>query len=159
MEKFKTGAQYSMGIVLVVIAVPWTSFAVNTNITKAVCFFSFWLKLSLFQVCQSNKIQKCAVCMITSIKNTATHSSKSIYFYFCSLQIPHNFHDIELKRIADYILVSQRQVFTLAWQGHSSSIYIKMSPEFVGRVCGLCGNFNADVQDDLKTSYGKIFWL
>lgn len=45
----------------------------------------------------------------------------------------------------------------MAWQGYSSSIYIKMSPEFVGRTCGMCGNFNADVQDDLKTSYGKNF--
>ncbi|XP_058237297.1 otogelin isoform X1 [Hemibagrus wyckioides] len=71
-----------------------------------------------------------------------------------SLQLPHNIHDIELERISDYILVSQHQIFMLAWQGHSSSIYIKMNPEFVGRTCGLCGNFNADVQDDLKTSYG-----
>ncbi|XP_062845430.1 otogelin [Trichomycterus rosablanca] len=71
-----------------------------------------------------------------------------------SLQLPHNIHDIELERISDYILVSQQQRFTLAWQGLSGSIYIKMSPEFVGRTCGLCGNFNADVQDDLKTSYG-----
>ncbi|XP_053473113.1 otogelin [Ictalurus furcatus] len=71
-----------------------------------------------------------------------------------SLQLPHNFHNIELERISNYILVSQHQVFMLAWQGLSSSIYIKMSPEFVGRTCGLCGNFNADVQDDLKTSYG-----
>ncbi|KAM9494299.1 otogelin [Clarias gariepinus] len=73
-----------------------------------------------------------------------------------SLQLPHNLHDIELERISDYILVSQHQVFMLAWQGVSSSIYIKMSPEFVGRTCGLCGNFNADVQDDLKTSYGVL---
>ncbi|KAK3509611.1 hypothetical protein QTP70_006802 [Hemibagrus guttatus] len=73
-----------------------------------------------------------------------------------SLQLPHNIHDIELERISDYILVSQHQVFMLAWQGRSSSIYIKMNPEFVGRTCGLCGNFNADVQDDLKTSYGMF---
>ncbi|XP_026866300.2 otogelin [Electrophorus electricus] len=73
-----------------------------------------------------------------------------------SVQLPHNIHDIELERIADYILVSQAQGFMLAWQGLSSSIYIKMSPEFVGRTCGLCGNFNADIQDDLKTSYGML---
>ncbi|TSY13799.1 Otogelin [Bagarius yarrelli] len=71
------------------------------------------------------------------------------------LQLPQTFHDIELERISDYILVSQPHAFTLAWQGLSSSIYIKMSPEFVGRTCGLCGNFNADIQDDLKTSYGE----
>ncbi|XP_036439819.1 otogelin isoform X3 [Colossoma macropomum] len=71
-----------------------------------------------------------------------------------SLKLPHNIHDVELERIADYILVSQPQGFTLAWHGRNGSIYIKMSPEFVGRTCGLCGNFNADIQDDLKTSYG-----
>ncbi|KAI5630251.1 otogelin, partial [Silurus asotus] len=71
-----------------------------------------------------------------------------------SLQLPYNIHDIELERISDYILVSHHEVFTLAWHGLNSSIYIKMNPEFVGRTCGLCGNFNADVHDDLKTSYG-----
>uniref|UniRef100_A0AAR2K3K7 Otogelin n=1 Tax=Pygocentrus nattereri TaxID=42514 RepID=A0AAR2K3K7_PYGNA len=71
-----------------------------------------------------------------------------------SLKLPHNIHDVELEQIADYILVSQPQGFTLAWHGRNGSIYIKMSPEFVGRTCGLCGNFNADIQDDLKTSYG-----
>ncbi|XP_072527000.1 otogelin, partial [Salminus brasiliensis] len=73
-----------------------------------------------------------------------------------SLKLPHNIHDIELEQIADYILVSQPQVFTLAWHGLNGSIYIKMSPEFVGRTCGLCGNFNADIKDDLKTSYGVV---
>ncbi|XP_072554297.1 otogelin [Paramormyrops kingsleyae] len=71
-----------------------------------------------------------------------------------SLQLPHSVHDVELERISQYILVTQPHGFTLAWEGHSSSVYIKMSPEYVGRTCGLCGNFNADVQDDLKTSYG-----
>lgn len=52
--------------------------------------------------------------------------------------------------------MSQPQGFTLAWQGLTGSVYIKMSPEFVGHTCGLCGNFNADTQDDLKTSYGKF---
>ncbi|XP_066510116.1 otogelin-like [Hoplias malabaricus] len=71
-----------------------------------------------------------------------------------SVTLPHNIHDIELERIADYILVSQPRGFTLAWHGLNSSVYIKLSPEFVGRTCGLCGNFNADIQDELKTSYG-----
>ncbi|KAJ8340066.1 hypothetical protein SKAU_G00346990 [Synaphobranchus kaupii] len=71
-----------------------------------------------------------------------------------SLQLPHNIHDVELERIAQYVLVTQQHGFTLAWDSHTSSVYIKMSPEYVGRTCGLCGNFNADVQDDLRTSYG-----
>ncbi|KAI2662538.1 Otogelin [Labeo rohita] len=79
----------------------------------------------------------------------------SVTFKGQSVQLPHHIHDVELERISDYILVSQPQGFTLAWQGLTGSVYIKMSPEFVGHTCGLCGNFNADTQDDLKTSYGN----
>uniref|UniRef100_A0A671S0L1 Otogelin-like n=1 Tax=Sinocyclocheilus anshuiensis TaxID=1608454 RepID=A0A671S0L1_9TELE len=78
----------------------------------------------------------------------------SVIFKGQSVQLPHHIHDVELERISDYIVVSQPQGFTLAWQGLTGSVYIKMSPEFVGHTCGLCGNFNADTQDDLKTSYG-----
>uniref|UniRef100_A0A3Q3BGT7 Otogelin n=1 Tax=Kryptolebias marmoratus TaxID=37003 RepID=A0A3Q3BGT7_KRYMA len=73
-----------------------------------------------------------------------------------SLQLPHHIHDLQLDQISQYVVVTQQQGFTLAWEGRSGSIYIKLSPEFVGRTCGLCGNFNADVQDDLKTSYGVL---
>ncbi|XP_044072365.1 otogelin isoform X2 [Siniperca chuatsi] len=73
-----------------------------------------------------------------------------------SLQLPHHIHDLQLERISQYVLVTQQHGFTLAWEGRSGSVYIKLSPEFVGRTCGLCGNFNADVQDDLKTSFGVL---
>nr|XP_046255016.1 otogelin [Scatophagus argus] len=73
-----------------------------------------------------------------------------------SLQLPHHIHDLQVEQISQYVLVTQQHGFTLAWEGRSGSVYIKLSPEFVGRTCGLCGNFNADVQDDLKTSYGVL---
>lgn len=72
-----------------------------------------------------------------------------------SLQLPHHIHNLQLEQISQYVLVTQQLGFTLAWDGRSGSVYIKLSPEFVGRTCGLCGNFNADIQDDLKTSYGR----
>ncbi|CAM4525951.1 unnamed protein product [Leuciscus chuanchicus] len=78
----------------------------------------------------------------------------SVTFKGQSVQLPHHIHNVELERISDYIVVTQPQGFTLAWQGFTGSVYIKMSPEFVGHTCGLCGNFNADTQDDLMTSYG-----
>uniref|UniRef100_A0A3Q2CIL9 Otogelin n=1 Tax=Cyprinodon variegatus TaxID=28743 RepID=A0A3Q2CIL9_CYPVA len=71
------------------------------------------------------------------------------------LVLPHRIHDLQLEQISQYVVVTQQLGFTLAWEGQSGSVYIKLSPEFVGRTCGLCGNFNADVQDDLKTSYGE----
>ncbi|KAM9816911.1 otogelin [Neosynchiropus ocellatus] len=73
-----------------------------------------------------------------------------------SLQLPHHIHDLELEQISQYVLVTQHHGFTLAWEGSTGSVYIQLSPEFVGRTCGLCGNFNADVQDDLTTSYGVL---
>ncbi|KAM3625541.1 uncharacterized protein V6R79_013741 [Siganus canaliculatus] len=80
----------------------------------------------------------------------------SVTFKGQSLQLPHHIHDVQLEQISQYVLVTQQQGFTLAWEGRSGSVYLKLSPEFVGRTCGLCGNFNADVQDDLKTSYGVL---
>ncbi|XP_068171850.1 otogelin [Antennarius striatus] len=73
-----------------------------------------------------------------------------------SLQLPHQLQDLQLERISHYVLVTQQHGFTLAWDGGGGSVYVKLSPEFVGRTCGLCGNFNADIQDDLKTSYGVL---
>ncbi|KAL1007586.1 hypothetical protein UPYG_G00088760 [Umbra pygmaea] len=72
------------------------------------------------------------------------------------IHLPQHIHDVELEQISGYILVTQQHGFTLAWDGPSGSVYIKLSPEWVGRTCGLCGNFNADLQDDLKTSYGVL---
>uniref|UniRef100_A0A8D3CQY1 Otogelin n=1 Tax=Scophthalmus maximus TaxID=52904 RepID=A0A8D3CQY1_SCOMX len=72
------------------------------------------------------------------------------------LQLPHHIHDLQLEQISQYVLVTRRHGFTLAWDGRGGSVYIKLSPEFVGRTCGLCGNFNADVRDDLRTSYGVL---
>ncbi|XP_056135336.1 otogelin [Lampris incognitus] len=82
--------------------------------------------------------------------------STNVTFKGQSLQLPHHIHDLELEQISQYVVVTQQHGFTLAWDGSSGSIYIKLSPEFVGRTCGMCGNFNADIQDDLKTSYGVL---
>ncbi|KAG2462548.1 OTOG protein, partial [Polypterus senegalus] len=70
-----------------------------------------------------------------------------------SLLLPQVIHDIEVEQITHYVLVTHQHKFTLAWDGTTSSVYIKMNPEYVGRTCGLCGNFNAEIEDDLQTSY------
>ncbi|XP_023807134.2 otogelin isoform X3 [Oryzias latipes] len=72
------------------------------------------------------------------------------------LQLPHHLHHLQLEQISQYVLVTQQQGFTLAWEGRTGSVYIKLSPDFVGGTCGLCGNFNAEVQDDMTTSYGLL---
>ncbi|XP_042547668.1 otogelin [Dipodomys spectabilis] len=71
------------------------------------------------------------------------------------VQLPHVMGGVHLQQLAGYVIVRHRSAFTLAWDG-ASAVYIKMSPEFLGWTHGLCGNNNADPQDDLVTSYGKL---
>uniref|UniRef100_A0A4W3IMB4 Otogelin n=1 Tax=Callorhinchus milii TaxID=7868 RepID=A0A4W3IMB4_CALMI len=72
-----------------------------------------------------------------------------------SVQLPFERGNVKFEKIAGYILATQHREFSLAWDG-TSGVYIKMTPEYAGRTCGLCGNFNGDMQDDLYTSYDKI---
>lgn len=73
----------------------------------------------------------------------------------CRVQLPHVMGNVRLQPLAGYVLVRHQSAFTLAWDG-ASAVYIKMSPEFLGWTHGLCGNNNADPQDDLVTSYGEV---
>lgn len=73
----------------------------------------------------------------------------------CRVQLPHAMGSVRLQQLAGYVLVRHQSAFTLAWDG-ASAVYIKMSPEFLGWTHGLCGNNNADPQDDLLTSYGEV---
>lgn len=70
------------------------------------------------------------------------------------IQLPQVVAGVQLQQLAGYVIARYPSAFTLAWDG-ASAVYIKMSPEFVGWTHGLCGNNNADPQDDLVTSYGK----
>ncbi|XP_032751926.1 otogelin [Rattus rattus] len=71
------------------------------------------------------------------------------------IQLPQAVAGVQLQQLAGYVIARHPSAFTLAWDG-ASAVYIKMSPEFVGWTHGLCGNNNADPQDDLVTSYGKL---
>ncbi|XP_036060023.1 LOW QUALITY PROTEIN: otogelin [Onychomys torridus] len=71
------------------------------------------------------------------------------------VQLPQAVGGVQLQQLAGYVIARHPSAFTLAWDG-TSAVYIKMSPEFLGWTHGLCGNNNADPQDDLVTSYGKL---
>ncbi|XP_067849686.1 otogelin [Heptranchias perlo] len=71
------------------------------------------------------------------------------------VQLPYIIGNLKFEKIAGYILVRHHHGFSLAWDG-SSGVYIKMNVEYVGKTCGLCGNFNGNMHDDLYTSYGVL---
>ncbi|KFO77774.1 Otogelin-like, partial [Cuculus canorus] len=64
------------------------------------------------------------------------------------LILPQTVGNAFFERLADYILVKTTFGFSLAWDGNSG-IYIKLTEEHKGKLCGLCGNFNGDKSDDL----------
>uniref|UniRef100_UPI00398F3BBE otogelin n=1 Tax=Pristiophorus japonicus TaxID=55135 RepID=UPI00398F3BBE len=72
-----------------------------------------------------------------------------------SVQLPYIIGNLKFEQIAGYVLVRHHHGFSLAWDG-SSGVYIKMNVEYVGKTCGLCGNFNGNMHDDLYTSYGVL---
>eukprot|EP00069_Balaena_mysticetus_P000779 bmy_03611T0 len=80
------------------------------------------------------------------------HLAKEVTHGGIRVQLPHVTGSMRLQQLAGYVLVRHQSAFTLAWDG-TSAVYIKMSPEFLGWTHGLCGNNNADPQDDLVTSY------
>jgi len=43
----------------------------------------------------------------------------------------------------------------ILWNG-KSFLEVTVPPNYKGKLCGLCGNFNGKVKDDLKTKNGKI---
>lgn len=70
------------------------------------------------------------------------------------VQLPHVMASVHLQQLAGYVILRHQSAFTLAWDG-VSAVYIKMSPELLGWTHGLCGNNNADPQDDLVTRHGE----
>ncbi|CAM4585048.1 unnamed protein product [Caretta caretta] len=81
-------------------------------------------------------------------------SSEVIYKGF-GVQLPRAIGNVHIQKLAGYILVRHRYAFTLAWDG-TSAVYIKLTPDYLGKSHGLCGNNNAILQDELETSYGKL---
>uniref|UniRef100_A0A8C0GJ61 Otogelin n=1 Tax=Chelonoidis abingdonii TaxID=106734 RepID=A0A8C0GJ61_CHEAB len=81
-------------------------------------------------------------------------SSEVIYKGF-GVQLPRAIGNVHIQKLAGYILVRHRYAFTLAWDG-TSAVYIKLTPDYLGKTHGLCGNNNAILQDELETSYGKL---
>nr|XP_033808517.1 otogelin-like protein isoform X3 [Geotrypetes seraphini] len=70
------------------------------------------------------------------------------------LILPQTIGNVFIERLADYILVKTTFGFSLAWDGNSG-VYIKLTEEFKGKPCGLCGNFNGDRSDDLIAQHNK----
>lgn len=60
-----------------------------------------------------------------------------------------------MKKENNAIEVRLQNDVVILWNG-KSFLEVTVPPNYKGKLCGLCGNFNGNVKDDLKTKYGKI---
>ncbi|XP_041638474.1 mucin-5AC-like [Cheilinus undulatus] len=56
----------------------------------------------------------------------------------------------QVRKMGIYMVVTIRAGLVLMWD-QKTSLYIKVSPKLQGQVCGLCGNFDGNSQNDLTT--------
>ncbi|XP_045870566.1 mucin-5AC [Meles meles] len=55
-----------------------------------------------------------------------------------------------IRQMGTYLVVDTEAGLVLLWD-RKTSIFLKLSPEFKGRVCGLCGNFDDNAVNDFTT--------
>ncbi|KAM8971994.1 otogelin-like protein [Pelodytes ibericus] len=89
-----------------------------------------------------------SISMFFSSQEEITVSGYEVKKAGVRLVLPQTIENVFIERLADYILVKTTFGFSLAWDG-GSGIYIKLTEDHTGKVCGLCGNFNGNWSDDL----------
>ncbi|XP_030752830.1 BMP-binding endothelial regulator protein-like [Sitophilus oryzae] len=58
-------------------------------------------------------------------------------------------------KVRDVVEVVLQNDVRFLWNGHGF-LEITVPPTYKNKLCGLCGNFNGNVQDDLKTKLGQV---
>ncbi|XP_004430689.1 PREDICTED: SCO-spondin [Ceratotherium simum simum] len=62
---------------------------------------------------------------------------------------------LSLHRAGLFLLLSTRLGLTLLWDG-GTRVLVQLSPQFRGRVAGLCGDFDGDASNDLRSRQGAL---
>ncbi|XP_075993779.1 mucin-2-like [Genypterus blacodes] len=64
--------------------------------------------------------------------------------------IPYQFHSIGI-----YLVIEAKNGLVLIWN-KKTTLMIKLSASFKGKVCGLCGNFDGNIKNDFTTSNKEV---
>ncbi|XP_073799310.1 mucin-2-like [Danio rerio] len=93
---------------------------------------------------------------------TGTTCSKSVFIQFGRVSL-HLSDELEtqylmesgalIRKIGMYLVIDTNIGLTVLWD-RKTTIHIILQPEYMGEVCGLCGNFNGDGKDDFTTKGG-----
>eukprot|EP00070_Physeter_catodon_P027686 XP_028334580.1 mucin-5AC [Physeter catodon] len=94
---------------------------------------------------------------------TGTTCSKAIKIFLGSYELKLSYGNVEviekeqgqlppfsIRQMGTYLVVDTDVSLVLLWD-KGTSIFLRLSPEFKGRVCGLCGNFDDNALNDFTT--------
>ncbi|KAG7456027.1 hypothetical protein MATL_G00247310 [Megalops atlanticus] len=72
------------------------------------------------------------------------------------IQMPMTHGPLHIKRtVLSSVRLSYNDNFQLDWDGRGK-VLLKLGPEFAGKTCGLCGNYNGNQGDDFLTAAGLV---
>ncbi|KAL5268447.1 hypothetical protein ACHWQZ_G002348 [Mnemiopsis leidyi] len=69
-----------------------------------------------------------------------------------TVTLPHSIHEIVIQRVGFFTFVTSPDI-SLRWDG-SSSLHVHADSQFRERLCGLCGDFNGDSDDEFTDKFG-----
>ncbi|XP_037393266.1 SCO-spondin [Pygocentrus nattereri] len=101
----------------------------------------------------------CTKSVTLTVGNTAIHllRGKAVTVNGMSVTLPKSYSGsgLVLERIGLFVSLSSRLGVTLLWDG-GMRVYVRLEPHLRGRVGGLCGNFDGDVENDFTTRQGIV---
>ncbi|XP_042533232.1 SCO-spondin-like [Dipodomys spectabilis] len=101
----------------------------------------------------------CTKSLVVRVENTAVHllRGRAVMVNGVSVRLPKVYTGpgLSLRHAGLFLLLTTRLGLTLLWDG-GTRVLIQLSPRFRGRVAGLCGDFDGDASNDLRSRQGAL---
>ncbi|XP_048069099.1 SCO-spondin [Ursus arctos] len=101
----------------------------------------------------------CTKALTVQLQSTAVHMlrGRAVMVNGVSITLPKVYTGpgLSLRRAGLFLLLTTRLGLSLLWDG-GTRVLVQLSPQFRGRVSGLCGDFDGDASNDLRSRQGVL---
>ncbi|XP_045352374.1 SCO-spondin-like [Leopardus geoffroyi] len=101
----------------------------------------------------------CTKALTVQLQSTIVHMlrGRAVMVNGASITLPKVYTGpgLSLRRAGLFLLLTTRLGFSLFWDG-GTRVLVQLSPHFRGRVSGLCGDFDGDASNDLRSRQGVL---